>query len=145
MRLPSKDSRVRLRLLRTTPEGLSLVEAMIALVVVMTGMIGLVHLFPQGLATGRHSRERTQATLLAKGRLDALRLEGFEAIADLQRFGAEPEPFLGSQQEVVSAQFRWQAEVIRLAGDLLEAHLRVVWPWPQQRYQVKLATYVSKH
>jgi Tfp pilus assembly protein PilV len=132
-------------MLRTTPEGLSLVEAMIALVVVMTGLIGVVQLFPQGLATSRHSRERTQATLLAKGQLNALRLEGFDAIADAQRFGSGPEPFLDSQQEVVSLQFRWQAEVIRLAGDLLEVHLRVVWPWPQQRYQVNLATYVSKH
>lgn len=142
---PNEDSHMRFRMLRTTPEGLSLVEAMIALVVVMTGLIGVVQLFPQGLATSRHSRERTQATLLARGQLDTLRLEGFDAIADAQRFGPGPEPFLDSQQEVVSGQFRWQAEVIRLAGDLLEVHLRVVWPWPQQRYQVNLATYVSKH
>lgn len=130
--------------LLTAQEGMSLVEAMVALVVILTGVTGLLHLFPEGLATGRHSLERTQATLLGKGQMEALRLEGFDAIGDGQRFGDTPEPFLDSRRAVISPQFRWQAEVIRLAGDLLEVHVRVVWPWPQQTHQVNLATYISK-
>jgi len=129
----------------TAQEGLSLVEAMVALVVIMTGLTGLWHVFPEGLATGRHSLERTQATLLGKGQLEALRLAGFDAIGDGQRFEATPEPFLDSRRQVVAPQFRWQAQVIRLAADLLEVHVRVVWPWPQQTHQVNLATYISKH
>lgn len=129
----------------TAQAGLTLPETLIALVVVMTGLVGVIHLFPQGFATGRHSLERTQATLLGKGQLDALRLEGFDAIAHAQRFETMPASFVDSRQEVVSPQFRWQAEVIPVAGDLVEVHLRVVWPWPQQTHQVKLATYVSKH
>jgi hypothetical protein len=123
---------------------LSLVEVMIALVVVLSGMTALVHFFPQGLATGRHSLERTQATLLGKGKLDELRLEGFDTMAVAGRFGTAPEPFLDDQQQVAFGRFRWQAEVSRPADDLLEVRLRVVWPWPGQTYSVRFATYVSK-
>ncbi|MBI3328688.1 MAG: hypothetical protein HYZ81_18550 [Nitrospinae bacterium] len=117
---------------------------MAALVVVLTGMTALVHFFPEGLATSRHSLERTQATLLGKGKLEELRLEGFEAIADAQRFAGTPEPFWDSHQQVVFERFRWQAEVTQLAGDLVEVRLRVVWPWPRHTHHVSFATYVSR-
>jgi len=117
---------------------------MAALVVVLAGMTALVHFFPQGLATGRHSLERTQATLLGKGKLEELRLQGFETIAAAGRLAGEPAPFFDEQQQVANARFRWQAEVNQLADDLLEVRLQVVWPWPDQTYHVSFATYVSK-
>jgi hypothetical protein len=117
---------------------------MVALMVIIIGLAGVQRFFPQGLATGRHSLERTQATLLGKGKLEELRLQGFEALTAAGHPMGPPEPFLDSQQQVASPRFRWQAEVMRPAEDLLEVHLRVVWPWPQQTYQVGFATYVSK-
>ena len=59
--------------------GLSLVETMVALVVIVVGLTTVQRLFPQGVATGRHSLERTQATLLARGKLEQLRLRDFDA------------------------------------------------------------------
>ena len=131
------------RNLCTSQRGLSLVETMVALMVMVIGLAGVQRFFPQGLATGRHSLERTQATLLGKGKLEELRLQGFAALAAVEHPAAPPEPFLDEQQQVVFARFRWQREVLRPAADLLEVHLRVVWPWPQQTYQVGFATYVS--
>jgi hypothetical protein len=118
---------------------------MVALMVIAIGLAGVQRFFPQGLATGRHSLERTQATLLGKGKLEELRLQGFEALTAAPHPPASPEPFLDGQQQVTFPRFRWQAEVMRPAEDLLEVHLRVVWPWPQQTYQVGFATYVSQH
>jgi prepilin-type N-terminal cleavage/methylation domain-containing protein len=128
----------------TSQRGLSLVETMVALMVIVIGLAGVQRFFPQGLATGRHSLERTQATLLGKGKLEELRLQGFAALAGAAPATASPAPFLDGQQQVVLPRFRWQAEVLRSAEDLLEVHLRVVWPWPQQTYQVGFATYVGQ-
>jgi prepilin-type N-terminal cleavage/methylation domain-containing protein len=132
------------RPLRITPRGLSLVETMVALVVIVVGLAALRHVFPNNLATERQAVERMQAALLGKSQLEQLRLRGFTALADAH-FATTPEPFLDSQQYVVTEPFRWQAEVRQEAEDLLAVHIRVVWPWPAQTYQVRLATYVSRH
>src|ERR671923_238878 len=120
----------------TAQHGLSLVETMAALVVIVIGLVGIQRYFPEGLAAGRQSLERTQATVLGRGKLEHLRLQGFETLATAAHPPATPEPFLDSQQQIVFPRFRWQAEVRQQAVDLLEVHLRVVWPWPQQTYRV---------
>jgi Tfp pilus assembly protein PilV len=117
---------------------------MVAMVVIVVGLSALRHAFPSNLATERHALERVQATLLGKNQVEYLRLRGFSALATT-RFATTPEPFLDSQQQVVDGPFRWQAEVQQEAEDLLAVHVRVVWPWPAQTYQVRLATYVSRH
>ena len=112
--------------------------------VIVVGLTALRHVFPHTLATERQATERIQATLLGKSQLEQLRLRGFTALADAH-FATTPEPFLDSQQHVVTEPFRWQAEVHQEAEDLLAVHVRVVWPWPAQTHQVRLATYVSRH
>jgi len=117
---------------------------MMALVVIVVGLAALRHVFPQHLATERQAVEHIQATLLGKSQLEQLRLRGFTALADTH-FATTPEPFLDSQQQALTTPFRWQAEVYQEAEDLLAVHVRVVWPWPAQTHQVRLATYVSRH
>ncbi len=124
--------------------GLSLVETMVALVVIVVGLTTVQRLFPQGVATGRHSLERTQATLLARGKLEQLRLRDFDAFAADNSALAIPQTFLDSQHQVVAPRFRWQINIVHRAEDLLEVHLHVVWPWPRQTHQLNFATYVSK-
>lgn len=127
-----------------SPKGLSLVETMIALVVIVVGLSALRHMFPQNLATGRQAVERVQATLLGKSQLEQLRLRGFTALTQAG-VATAPAPFLDSQDQVMAGPFRWHAEVHQEAEDLLAVHVRVVWPWPAQTHQVHLATYVSRH
>ena len=124
--------------------GISLIETMMALVVIVVGLSVLRHAFPGHLATERHAIERVQATLLGKNQLEHLRLLGFPTLATT-RFAAIPEPFLDNRQQVTDSPFRWQAEIQQEADDLLAVHVRVVWPWPARTYQVRLATYVSRH
>jgi len=127
-----------------SPTGVSLVEIMVALVVIVVGLAGLRHAFPTHLATEQQALEQVQAALLGKNQLEQLRLRGFAALATAPPATA-PEPFVDSQQQVVDGPFRWQAEVHHEAEDLLAVHVRVVWPWPAQTHQVRLATYVSQH
>jgi len=132
------------RLLLVSPRGLSFIETMLALVVIVLGLSALRQVFPQNLATEHHAVQRIQATLLGKSQLEQLRLRGFTALAEAH-FATTPEPFLDSQQQVVTGPFRWQAEVHQEADGLLAVHVHVVWPWPAQTHQVRLATYVSQH
>jgi len=127
-----------------SPTGVSLVETMVALAVIVVGLSVLRHTFPAHLATEQQALEQVQATLLGKNQLEQLRLRGFSALA-ITRFASTPEPFVDSQQQAVAGPFRWQAEVHHEAEDLLAVHVRVVWPWPAQTHQVRLATYVSRH
>lgn len=129
---------------RSSVKGLSLVETMVALVVIVLGLTALRHAFPSHLAMERQAADRMQATLLGKGQLENLRLQGFTALASA-RFATTPEPFMDSHQQVIASPFRWHAEVRKEAEDLLAVQLRVVWPWPAQTHQVRLATYVSRH
>jgi len=117
---------------------------MVALVVIVVGLAGLRHAFPTHLATEQQALEQVQAALLGKNQLEQLRLRGFSAL-ETASLATTPEPFVDSQQQVVDGPFRWQAEVHHEAEDLLAVHVRVVWPWPAQTHQVRLATYVSRH
>src|SRR5438093_9791811 len=138
------DTGMGRRLSLFSPTGVSLVETMVALVVIVGGLSVLRHAFPTHLATAQQALAQVQATLLGKNQLEQLRLRGFAALATT-RFAAMPEPFVDSQQQVVDGPFRWQAELYHEAEDLLAVHVRVVWPWPAQTHQMRLATYVSRH
>ena len=126
------------------PTGVSLVEIMVTLVVIVVGLAALRHAFPTHLATEQQALEQVQATLLGKNQLEQLRLRGFAVLAAAP-LATTPEPFVDSQQQVIDGPFRWQAEVYHEAEDLLAVHVRVVWPWPAQTHLVRLATYVSRH
>ena len=138
------DTGMGRRLSLCSPTGVGLVETMVALVVIVVGLSALRHAFPTHLATEQQALEQVQATLLGKNQLEQLRLRGFSALATAP-LATTPEPFVDSQQQVVDGPFRWQAEVYHEAEDLLAVHVRVVWPWPAQTHQVRLATYVSRH
>ena len=124
-------------------QGISLLETMIALIIVVVGLFALQRVFPQAVAFGREATARSQATLLAQGQLERLRLRGFEALATAEKV-ATPMPFVDSQQQTTAEAFRWQADVYPITKDLLELHVRVTWPWPAQTHQVHFATYISK-
>ena len=54
--------------------GFSLIEAMVSLVVVSVGMIGIAALYGQGLGAGRTALYRTQAVNLAADMADRIRV-----------------------------------------------------------------------
>lgn len=127
-----------------SPRGFSLVETMVALVVIVVGLTALRHTFSTNLAVERQALERMQAALLGKKQLDNLRLQGFADLLAVPPV-TTPEPFKNSDNQVIEPTFRWQAEIQPEAEGLLAVQLRVVWPWPAQTHQVRLATYVSRH
>jgi type IV pilus assembly protein PilV len=62
------------KLHKHTQTGFSLIESMVALVVVSVGMIGIAGLYGQGLSAGRTALYRTQAVNLAADMADRIRV-----------------------------------------------------------------------
>jgi type IV pilus assembly protein PilV len=61
-------------LMKRQQTGFSLIEAMVSLVVVSVGMIGIAALYGQGLSAGRTALYRTQAVNLAADMADRIRV-----------------------------------------------------------------------
>lgn len=59
---------------KRSQNGFGLVEALVALVVVSVGMIGIAVLYGQGLGASRTALYRTQAVILASDMADRIRL-----------------------------------------------------------------------
>src|SRR5262245_9512371 len=67
--------------LKHSQYGFGLVEALVALVVVSVGMIGIAVLYGQGLSASRTALYRTQAVILASDMADRIRLNRRAGVA----------------------------------------------------------------
>jgi len=79
--------------MRAKQQGFTLVEAMVSLVVLSVGMIGIAALYAQGLSAGRTAQYRTQAVNLAADMADRIRVNrlGLGAYAGLPlNFNCDP-------------------------------------------------------
>ena len=79
--------------MRTKQQGFTLVEAMVSLVVLSVGMIGIAALYAQGISAGRTAQYRTQAVNLAADMADRIRVNrlGLVAYAGLPaNFNCDP-------------------------------------------------------
>jgi type IV pilus assembly protein PilV len=99
--------------------GFSLIEAMVTLVVLSVGMIGIASLYGQGLGAGRTALYRTQAVNLAADMADRIRVNRLGAAA----YGAaaannncDPPGAVNCTPAQMAAHdlFRWQASVVAL-------------------------------
>lgn len=123
--------------------GVSLVETMLALMVLVGGVAALRHAFPTHLATARQAAERIQATLLGQQHVERLRLRGFTALAPGQQ-ATMPVTCVPSLAPEMGERFCVQEHIVHETDALLALHVRVTWPQPAATHEVRLATYVSR-
>lgn len=123
--------------------GLSLIETMIAMVVLVGGVTALRHVFPTHLATERQATERLQATLLGQQHVERLRLRGFTALEPLQS-ATMSATCVPSAVAETAERFCVQEHLASESPDLLAIHVRVAWPRPVATHEVRLATYISR-
>jgi type IV pilus modification protein PilV len=67
---------------RPISAGFSLIEVMVAMLILGIGLVGLVHGLDTALASHKDSEIRTQAALLAAGQIESLRADGFVTEGD---------------------------------------------------------------
>jgi type IV pilus assembly protein PilV len=104
---------------RIPQSGFSLIEAMVTLVVLSVGMIGIASLYGQGLGAGRTALYRTQAVNLAADMADRIRvnrLAGAAYNAAAANNNCDPPGAVNCTPAQMAAHdlFRWQASVVAL-------------------------------
>ena len=66
---------------KKTSKGFSLLEVMVAVVVLAFGLLAIMHLFPIGLKASKISQDTTVASFLAQSKIEELRNTGWSQIA----------------------------------------------------------------
>jgi type IV pilus assembly protein PilV len=111
--------------------GFSLIEAMVSLVVVSVGMIGIAALYGQGLGAGRTALYRTQAVNLAADMADRIRVNRLGGLAyngPAANNNCDPGGGVNCTPAQMAGQdlFDWQAQVAALlpngAGNVVAAN-----------------------
>lgn len=99
---------------RTRQAGFSLVEVLIALVIMSVGMLGIAGLYVQSLQAGRTSMFRHHAVTLASDVADRIRANPLAGIAYIDPVGANNNCVLGavctSAQMAANDIFLWKAQ-----------------------------------
>ena len=62
-------------------KGFTLLEVMVAVVVLAFGLLAIMHLFPIGLRASKISRDTTVASLLAQAKIEELRNTGWASLS----------------------------------------------------------------
>ncbi len=101
-----------------TQAGFNLVEAMVSLVVISVGMIGIAALYGQGLGAGRTAMDRTVAVNLAADMADRIRVNrtagaayADEAAADLDCGPGAADPCTPAQMAAYDLSV-WQEQLV---------------------------------
>lgn len=85
-----RNERVRERL-TSGEDGLSLVEAVIAMLVTVVGLVSLATMFAIASKTNASSRNLTTATTFAQDKLEQLETASFQRLADPSRMRSNPD------------------------------------------------------
>ncbi|MBI4557331.1 MAG: hypothetical protein HY706_07090 [Candidatus Hydrogenedentes bacterium] len=99
---------------RKSKIGLTLVEVLIAISILIIGIVGMMRLFPVGLRQNRAAQERTSVSELAHSRLDRLQAAGAEDLLSnhsVSRAGVPQtdDPYTGLYNS-------WQEDLQRFGG-----------------------------
>lgn len=103
---------------RPRQRGITMVEALVALVILSVGMLGIAGLYVSGVKAGRSALLRTQAVNLASDMADRIRANRRAADAyDMDTYGGDPEDQGCINDECTAEElaeddlFRWRAAV----------------------------------
>ncbi len=117
--------------------GFTLLEVMVAVVILGFGLLAIMHLFPIGLRASKISWDTTVATFLAQQKMEELRDTKYANIGDSLPTGTFDLPF---------DNFRWTKSVSEVESDrLTKVMIEVSYsPYGQGR-KVKLVTFIANY
>jgi len=124
--------------------GFSIIELMVALVLLGLGILSVANLFPLGSRTQLRDRLRTSATDLAQQKLEQLRLESWSD-SDLDA-GVHPDASgeaLSLDDEGAFTRFWIVQQQTGTFSDMKKVTVRVIWTY-QSTDTVELVTYFRR-
>jgi type II secretory pathway pseudopilin PulG len=135
---------------QTNEIGFSLVEVMIALVLLLFGLIGLAGVFAQGVRENVTANQQSTATAIAEQRIEQLEQKGFDYIASnylgidaILPFAPLPEIIKSATTTITL--FDASSNVTNSAGNPVRAEIKViVTPVNGAKGIVTLVKHISK-
>ena len=124
--------------------GFSIIELMVALILLGLGILSVANLFPLGSRTQLRDRLRTSATDLAQQKMEQLRLKGWSD-PDLSA-GTHPNvsgEALSLEDEGAFTRFWIVEQQTGSFADMKKVTVRVIWTY-QRRDTVQLVTYFRR-
>ena len=76
----------------TTNSGFTLVEALLAIAILVIGVLGVIQLFPAGLNSTKMSKEETIATHLTQAKLEEYQAASYDSVASENRARVSSDP-----------------------------------------------------
>lgn len=128
------------KLAKHNKTGFTLIEIVIALLVLSIGLLGMLSLFPVGFDAAGRAGNIITATFLAQEEIEDVKRVGYDGII------ASPyitkAPFSAPSYQNFEREVTWSS----LAGDLKQVNVIVYWPAGATTNQksVSLTTYISK-
>jgi prepilin-type N-terminal cleavage/methylation domain-containing protein len=111
---------------RNRESGMTLIEVLASLTILLIGLLSLVTLFPQGMKSAQTAKELTIASLLAQQKLEDIKRE--ESLWPVGTI-AGPAPF------VLEEGYKWQVSVINAGGT--DRLVTVTVSWRDRDYSVQ--------
>ena len=120
--------------------GFSLLEVMVAVVILSFGLLAIMHLFPVGLRAGKISQDVTTATFLAQQRIELLKSIKYKDIEIGESSGTFEEPYSEF------GEFNWVQNVSEeQEGWLKKVTIKVSWDRYGRTRNIKLTTFLADY
>ncbi len=129
--------------------GLTLLEVLIALVIISTALVGLVRLENQDIRAINSSRRMTTATMLARNMLAQVELAGFPEDVEEEE-GDFQEEETDEELKAHYAGFRWKRsiEAVQFGGMTLDnarrVQITIFWEEGKRERQLDVVTYLAR-
>jgi len=127
-------------------KGFTLIEALVAIAVLLIGILGVIQLFPAGLNSSRTSKEETMATNLAQGELEQYKNTEYDSISNISKTKYT------TNQNDPNYKFDKQVEVIYVNSDLTQSatdtglkKITVTISWQEKGQEKNFSATLLKH
>ena len=126
--------------------GFTLIEALVAMAVLLIGVLGVIQLFPAGLNSSKTSKEETMAANLVQGELEQYKNTEYDSIISIARTKYT------SNQSDPNYKFDKQVDVIYVNSDLTQStsdtglkKITVIIYWQEKNQEKNVSATLLKH
>lgn len=131
-----------LKLFYRDQTGFSLIEVLVALVIISISLVGLTSVFSQSFQMKRFAHDITLATLLGQEILDQYIFPLYPPSPSFETAPSEFRSFTDEQGKPIFPRFRWQTKTERDQQGRVTLRVSIYWPWPENRHHLEFVTYV---
>ncbi|MBN1870936.1 MAG: prepilin-type N-terminal cleavage/methylation domain-containing protein [Candidatus Omnitrophica bacterium] len=123
--------------LKSKIRGFTLIEIVVAFLVLLIGFLGLLALFPVGFDAAGRSQNLMRATYLAQSEMENIKKLGYYGVASVSK----------TQLETPFEAFDYKVDVTNVKSDLKKIEATIYWPSgtaEESQHLISLVTYLAR-